>query len=221
MTILNTILHPDVWLAIVGYFVMASTLMLLTNKIALYVEDIPADHWWYKAFSQWYVQHLWIPLTRALSLIVFIALAYPVIFGLQQAPSIITLLSTDHHFSTLVNVLFATAIILPLLPIIGNLHALILPLQSIAATSLIFSWLLPFFNATTISFWPDLKTILSLSIIALISHWAAAWISEQLGNTLDTWLNRKGYAILVYQLTLLLFQAPIILSYSLYLGQQL
>ncbi len=221
MTLPDALWHPNTLIAMIAYFVSAILLLALTAAIAQRVENIPASHWWYKAFSHWYVEHIWIPLARVLSLAIFIALAYPAMFGLNDPPSIISLLASDNRVSTLVNTLFLTGLLLPLAPVIGSLHVLVLPVQGIAATLLVFSWLLPVFGTPPVDYWPDGKTLILLILFTMISHWPAVKVADTLGEKLDDWFNRDGFPAVLYQLGLLVFQAPIILSYSLYLGRQL
>lgn len=221
MSLSEALLHPSILLAFGAYAVTAAVLLWATSRFAMYIDDMPANHWWYKTFSGWYLQHVWIPLIRVFSIIAFILLAYPVVLGLGKAPSIFDLLNTGNRFNTLLNVLFFVTLGLSLLPVLDRLHALVLPLQGIAAVLLLVSWLLPALGFPDINFWPHNRLLITLLIMALISHWLALKTAEIAGNWLDKRFNRAGFKILVYQVTLLLFQAPIILSYALYLGGQL
>lgn len=221
MGLSETLFHPVILFAVAAYTVSAAVLLLLTTRVATHIDDLAADHWWYKAFSGWYLQHIWIPLIRVFSIMAFIALAYPVLLGLNEAPPILELLATDNRFNTLLNVLFFVTIGLSLLPVIDRLHALVLPLQGMAAVLLLVNWLLPAKNFPTINFWPNNRLLIGLLIMAVLSHWIALKTAEVFGEWLDQRFNREGFEILVYQMALLFFQAPIILSYSLYLGNQL
>lgn len=220
MSLGEALVHPDILLALAAYCACAAVLLLITARFATYIDGMPADSGWYKMFSGWYLQHIWIPLIRVFSIIAFIALGYPVLFGLNEAPPILELLAADNRFSTLLNVLFFVTIGLSLLPVVDRLPALVLPLQGIAAVLLLVNWLLPRLNTSPIHFWPDGRLLAGLLAMTLASHWLALKTAEVVGNWLDQRYNREGFEILAYQMTLLLFQAPVILSYSLYLGRQ-
>lgn len=221
MSLNEALFHPDILFALAAYTACAAILLLLTTRFATHIDEMPADHWWYKAFSGWYLQHIWIPLIRVFSIIAFIALAYPVLLGLNEAPPILELLATDGHFNTLLNVLFFVTIGLSLLPVVDRLHALVLPLQGVTAILLLVNWLLPAQGSPAIDFWPNSRLLITLLVMALVSHWLALKTAEVVGAWLDERFNREGFEVLAYQMTLLIFQAPIILSYSLYLGKQL
>lgn len=221
MSLGEVLIHPKILQALAAYTACAAVLLLLTTRYAVYVDEMPADNWWYKAFSGWYLQHVWIPLIRVFSIIAFIVLAYPVLLGLNEAPPILELLAADNRFNTLLNVLFFVTIGLSLLPVVDRLPALVLPLQGITAILLLVNWLLPSLNSPPVHFWPDGRLLATLLVMALISHWLALKTAGVVGNWLDERYNREGFEILVYQMTLLLFQAPIIVSYALYLGGQL
>lgn len=221
MSLIEAFFHPDILLALAAYTATAAVLLLITTRVAIHIDEMPADHWWYKAFSGWYLQHIWIPLIRVFSIIAFIVLAYPVLFGLKEASPILELLAADDRINTLVNVLFVVTIGLSLLPVVDRLHALVLPLQGMAAILLLVNWLLPAQDAPSINFWPNGRLLAGLLLMALLSHWLALKTAEVVGGWLDEQFDREGFEILVYHMTLLFFQAPIILSYSLYLGEQL
>ena len=221
MTLTDALTHTNVVLASIVYIITAGFLLFITVMFAIYTEEISADNWIYKSFTDWYLQHVWIPIIRIAAIVVFVTLAYPTILGLNQAPPIMSVLGADNRFSTLINVLFAVTIILPLVPVIGSLHALVLPAQGIAAVLLLVNWLLPIQHHTQIRFFPDSTLSITILIMAIISHWLATHAAEFIGDRLDLWLNRKGFAAVVYQITLLIFQAPIILMYSLFIGKQL
>ncbi|HEX7027992.1 MAG TPA: hypothetical protein VF268_12180, partial [Gammaproteobacteria bacterium] len=159
MSLSEALLHPNVLLAFGAYTVTAAVLLWFTSRVAMRIDDMPADHWWYKTFSNWYLQHVWIPLIRVFSVIAFIVLAYPVLLGLGKAPSIFELLNTDSRFNTLLNVLFFVTLGLSLLPVLDRLHALVLPLQGIAAILLLVNWLLPLRNSPHIDFWPSRRLL--------------------------------------------------------------
>lgn len=221
MSLGEVLIHPNILLALAAYTACAAVLLLITARYAMYVDEMPADNGWYKAFSGWYLQHIWIPLIRVFSIIAFIVLGYPVLLGLNEAPPILELLAADNRFNTLLNVLFFVTIGMSLLPVVDRLPALMLPLQGITAILLLVNWLLPALNASPIHFWPDSRLLAGLLAMALISHWLALKTAAVVGKRLDERYNCEGFEILVYQMTLLLFQAPIIVSYALYLGRQL
>ncbi len=221
MNLWQALLHEKTIVATIAYFVAATFLFILTSRIVHYIDHSPAEHWWFKIFSHWYVEHVWIPVIRIITLIIFISLAYPIIFGLKAAPPLADILWQKGHLNTLINVTFFITLVLPLIPIIGNLHALVLPIQGCTIVIVFFNWLMPFYNVNMTSYWPGgLQAVLLFALI-IPSHWLAVRSAEYIGSQLDDWHNRQGYSQIIYQLTLLLFQAPIILLYSLHLGRQL
>ena len=171
---------------------------------------------------QWNWDHIAMPLFEVALMVLFIILAYPVIFGVQDAPSIISLFSKDElRINYLVNLLFIISLLFPLIPIIGNWHELILPLQGIAASMMIFSWFTASESFADYSFWPGWEVIIYCIILGIITHWLAIKIALLIGNKLDQKFNVLDSGELFARGLVLIMQSPVILIYSAGLGRQL
>ncbi|MCG8324804.1 MAG: hypothetical protein MI673_04745 [Thiotrichales bacterium] len=162
------------------------------------------------------------PLYRAAVLVCFIFLAYPVIFGLENATGILTLLSegenrTDH----LINLVFISSLFLPFIPVAGKWMELILPLQAILCCMMVFSWLAQNHGLTDYSYWPGTIVVLTIILLASFTHWLSVFISKRAGNSLDQHFNVTGFEELTGESIIVFMQAPAILVYSLSLGQQI
>ena len=221
MSLIEVLLHPYIGCAFIAYSIVALSLMLTVEKIADYADDLPASQWWCRSFSHWLLQHLWIPLIQIIGIVVFLLIAYPILFGLKTAPGLMELLTADTRGPGIIFGLFMLSLVLPLIPVIGNRQAFVLPLQGIAAVLLLFSKLLILMPATDIIFWPGFLPVGVLLIFAVLSHAFAQHLSKRVGHGLDQWLNHAGWQEIALHLILLLCQAPIILYYAVFLGNQL
>lgn len=204
-----------------GHFLFACLVYAVTVIIAvLFLERIhnALNH----AFLQWAWDHVGIPLARAGLLILFILLAYPVLFGTQTAPPLQTLFAADAmRVNHLLNLVFLITLLLPLIPVIGTRPAWVVPLQGIAACALLFSWLATEQGLEKVSYWPGGNTLMLIAVIAIATYWLAIYLSRQVGQHLDTAFEVKGASILVFEATVLVFQTPALLLFSLALGRQL
>ncbi len=199
-----------------GYFIYAIAVIIAV----LFLERIhnALNH----AFLQWAWDHVGIPLARAGLLILFILIAYPVPFGTQTAPPLQTLFAADAmRVNRLLNPVFLITLLLPLIPVIGTRPAWVVPLQGIAACALLFSWLATEQGLETVSYWPGANTLMLIAVIAIATYWLAIYLSRQVGQHLDTAFEVKGASILVFEATVLVFQTPALLLFSLALGRQL
>jgi hypothetical protein len=171
---------------------------------------------------QWKWEHIAIPLAQAAMMMVFILLAYPVIYGIENAPEISILLSQDDlRIDYLVNLIFMVSLLFPLIPVLGHWHELVLPLQGIAASALIFSWLAQGVGLTEFSYWPGWEIVIACLFLGVFTHWVGVKISQFVGHKLDEAFNVLHSGELFSRGLILLLQSPVILLFSCSLGKQL
>lgn len=173
-----------------------------------------------------FVQFCWdkigMPLVRAFLIIGFILLVYPINFGLDSAPSINELFSIDEMRSSfLINMIFLLTFFFPLLPVIRKWEELIIPLQGILASMIIFSWLCQESGIENYSLFPNFKTLGFILIISLITHWLAKYFAEHFGEYFDKLYDREGFQILIFKAVVLIMQSPVIFIFGIYLGKQI
>jgi hypothetical protein len=213
MTLLESLLHLDMIAALL-LFVMLSVLVEVAGPWLLRsVAEVMVSYWLF--------EHVVIPIARAMTLVLFILVAYPALFGLEAAPPLGELLAADRlRLTTLLNLVFLLTLLLPLVPVIGRLQELVLPLQGITAATLLFRWLAAE-SPREIHYWPGLMTVLGLLLLASLTHWLAKGLAQQLAQGLDRTLGRAGSDKLIHRSVVMLMQMPVILLYTLSLGRQL
>lgn len=171
---------------------------------------------------QWKWDHIAIPLAQAAMIMVFILLAYPVIYGIENAPAILSLLSQDDlRINHLINLIFIISLLFPLIPVLGEWHELVIPLQGITASVLIFSWLAPGLGYTQYSYWPGWEIVVACLALAVVAHWLGVQISLLIGHKLDQKFNVLDSGELFSRGLIMLFQSPVLLLFSASLGKQL
>jgi hypothetical protein len=213
MSIFEQIFSQQFLIAFIIYAVLIAILFPLSARIHDRLEN---------TILQWKWNHIAMPLFQAALLMIFILLTYPLIFGVEQAPSITSLLSQDDlRINYLVNLLFIISLIFPFIPVIGNLQELILPMQGIAASMMIFSWLALSLGVTEYSFWPGWDVIFYCMIIGVLTHWLAIYIAHLIGHRIDQHYNVIGSGELFSRGLILLMQCPVVLIFSAGLGKQL
>ncbi len=172
--------------------------------------------------NQWFWEHFYVPLLRATILMGFVLLAYPVLFGVLEAPPVGDLLAGGRgRFGHLLGIVFVLSLLLPLLPVVGSIPALVLPIQGIAAAALVFHWMTDAIGLTSTSYWPGLSLMAVLVALAWGTHWFAA---HALGTTealARNYLELADLDDIVHEGLTLVLQAPVIIVYTLALGSQL
>lgn len=162
---------------------------------------------------QW-AERLALPLMRGFCLMAFIALAYPALFRLPDAPGFAALMAADStRFDSLVNVLFLAGLLLPGLPLLRRAPALVLPLQGAAGIAMVCSWLAQAVGVNEIALLPDSGTLL---LMALLSGFAAGLASLFSRGLSDPFAQQE-----LFDLLLMWLQVPVLVVYGQHLGARL
>jgi hypothetical protein len=167
----------------------------------------------------WIAEHVYLPLARVFSLLLFIALAYPALFGLREAPPLIDLLNSgEQRVSHLINLGFLLSLLLPLLPLFGRLPSLVLPIQSLLAAATLFHWLAAA-RGIEVDLWPGGIAATAIVVWLVLAQRLAAWLAEALID--HNQLHSADRERIYFETALLFFQVPAILLYTVGLGEQL
>ena len=170
---------------------------------------------------QWPWDHIGMPLVRTLLILLFITLAYPELFAVRDAPSINELLAMDDERGMrVVNIIFLLTLLIPLLPVIGSMESLVLPLQGMTASAVLFSWLAEMKNAADVSYFPELMTIIFILVMAMLTHWFALHAASSIGEEIDEKYRVENSASFISKAMILIMQSPVILLYGISLGKQ-
>lgn len=170
----------------------------------------------------WLWEYVGAPLLRALLIVGFVLVAYPVLFGLRDAPTIAVLLSQGSlRLTNLVNVAFMLSLLLPLLAPFQRRLGLVLAIQGVVATAMVFDWYASWIGAHSIGPWPGFAPAVMVCGVAFVVHYAAAPMGQALGHFLDDRCGTRGLDRIVPHAVALVAQTPTILVYGYALGQQL
>ncbi len=170
----------------------------------------------------WLWARIYAPLLRAGALLAFMLIAYPTLFGLSEMPSVTALLGDQEgRFGSMLGVIFLLALALPLLPVIGTLPALILPLQGAAAAAMLFRWLSQNVGAADVSYWPGSATVLGMVVVSVAAYWIATRVARIIERVGHKHLEVADLGELVFEALLLFLQAPAVILYATALGRQL
>lgn len=213
MTLSQILFHQQTIFALFVYFISVIVAIFLFAFVHLKSNHPILSYCWDK---------IGMPFIKTVLILVFIFLVFPINFGIEDAPSISGLLSLDDKRSNfLLNIIFLLTFFFPLIPVIGKWEELVIPLQGILASMIIFSWLCHSLNIETYALFPDSKTLLIIFIISFITHKLAAQLSVSLGDYFDKLYHREGFHELIFKGIVLIMQSPVIFIFGLYLGKQL
>jgi hypothetical protein len=213
MTLNQILTHHQ---TVFSFFIYCISIILILPTFA-YIHDKLDDR-----MLQYCWDKIGIPLLRTFLIIGFILLVYPINFGILSAPTINELLFVDEMRSSfLINIIFLLTFIFPLIPVIGKWEELIIPLQGILCSSIIFNWLCQGMNLEQYSLFPGAKTIGLLIVISFITHWLADYLSKHFGAYFDQLFDREGFNVLIFKSVILIMQSPVIFIYGVSLGKQL
>lgn len=214
MSIIDILFSANVIFAVLAFVLICIATEIAGQKILAFFHDVPATEFIFDKFL--------IPLARAVGLMVFILLCYPILFGLSEAPPLSHLLSTGSlRTSTLMNVLFIAPLLFSLIPFVGSLPAFILPVQGIAGSSLVFSWMQGALDIKNIQYMPNLITVLVIILLAILTHAVARWVSFHLSEKFNSIFHISDGQQIIYRIVIVAAQMPVILIYTQGLGAQL
>jgi hypothetical protein len=164
-------------------------------------------------FGAWLSEHLYIPLLRAALVLIFVTVAYPALFGLDNAPAIGSLLNKGHYrLDWWINGVVLVSLALPAIPGLGRIPGIVLTLQGIVASAMLFGWLAQDMGLQ--QYWLFPNWILLAKILLITG--AAGLLSWMAGNYLQ--FARKR---LVAESVRLLAQMPALIIFGAALGRQL
>ena len=213
MTLSQVFFHQQTIFALFVYFISVIVAMALFSFVHIKSNHPILGYGWDK---------IGLPFIKTVLILTFILLVFPINFGIDSAQPISELLALNDKRSTfLLNMIFLLTFFFPLLPVIGKWEQLIIPLQGILASMIIFSWLCTSLNIEKYTLFPGGKTLLLILIISFITYKVAAYISVNLGNYLDALFHREGFQEFVFKGVVLIMQSPVIFIFCHSLGTQL
>lgn len=159
--------------------------------------------------NDWLADHVWLPALRLPALIGFVLASYPALYGLESGPPLSALLDFD-WFGRAMNMLFILPLLFSLLPVAGRFSALVLPLQGMALTALLFTPLAAAMNVEATAYAPDQAAVLALFGFGIGGHFLATGLARR--------LPQHELALPAYDGVILLCQAPAIFAYGRTLG---
>lgn len=213
MTLLESLVHPEMILALAIFAIVSIMVEISGSKLMHAVSDV--------GVTSWLMSHLIIPAARTLALVAFIITAYPVLFGFDSAQPIAEVLAGgEMRLTHLVNMVFFLSLLLPVIPVFSRWPALVLPIQGIAAATMVFRWWAATQASIEIQFTPAGSAIATMFVLAFITHEIAKQLSHHLEKHVDAALQREGSGKLIYRTVVMFMQVPVILMYTLSLGRQ-
>jgi len=202
-----------------GRVLMAALTYAATSVSGIWIFD-RVDRALDEEVLSWAWKRVGMPLLRAALMLVFILQAYPTLFGLVEAPALGELLTRDPlRVNHLLNLLFIVTLLFPLIPVLGEWDELVLPVQGIAASMLLFSWLAEATGA--VHYWPGWESVAIMAGLAMVTHWLAMRLAETAGEELDNVLNVEEAGELLARALVLFLQYPVIVVFCHGLGKQL
>lgn len=212
MTLIDALAQPRMLLACLVFGVLNLLLMLVEQRLLIAASNAHIT-------TGWLMERIYLPLARIACILIFIALAYPALFGFSEAPAIGTLLGGgERRTSSLINLTFILSLLLPFIPLLGRLPSLVLPLQSLLAAAMLFTWLGEA-HGIEVSLWPGWFTLGSMLLWLVLGQWLALRLTYLIA---DQWTPQSDNSERsLYEMLILFFQLPAILLYTLALGRQL
>lgn len=215
MNYFDVLFHNTLIMATLLYIVLTVSFEIIYQHFLHKIQSVSG--------SYWIARHIGSPFIHVLLLVAFIYMSYPVLYGLEShtingeriLPTLTELLNAKTgQTMKLINTLFIISILLPLLPIINRFIALILPLQAIAGSAVLYGWL-GSYTGIEYSLNPGLKVVMLIVLFSFIAELLAKALSKLMGDILNTQYHTHDMEKVVHKSALLILQIPILLLYTL------
>ena len=213
MSLAEVLLSPQLMAAFMAYAALSACEAVASARLYESLEN---------ESGLWLWRHVYAPMLRAATLLFFILVAYPTLYGLTEAPSVTSLLAAEEgRFGHILGIVFLLTLALPLLPVLGPIPALVLPVQGVVTAALLYHWLAQGLGAEHINYWPGARVALGIIALSLAAYWLAihgARLIEQAGQKL---FDVADLGELARESLVLVAQAPAVILYGMALGGQL
>ncbi|MEE8108401.1 MAG: hypothetical protein V3T36_04505 [Gammaproteobacteria bacterium] len=188
-------------------------LFVLGSIGLLILEDYLHNHPSLSHLGTWLSEHLYLPMLRAALVLIFVATAYPALFGLQDGPAIDRLLSDGHYrLDWWINGVLLVSLALPTVPGLGRIPGIVLTLQGMVASAMLFGWLAQDMGLAQYWLFPGWSLLAKILLITGAAG-LLSWMAESYLQ-----LARKR---LVAESLRLLAQMPVLIIFGSALGRQL
>ena len=215
MTYTEVLFHPTLVMATLLYTVLTIAFEILYQHFLHKVQDVATTHW--------IARHIGTPFFHVLLLVAFIYMSYPILYGFESHNSAgesvvpgLTELLNAHSGQTmkLINILFVISVLLPLIPVIHRFLALILPLQAVAGSMVLYGWLADYSGLEGPVF-PGFHILALMVIFSILAELCAKALAIMFGSKLNTQYHTHDMEKVIHKSVLLILQVPILLLYTL------
>ncbi len=214
MNYYDVLFHPTIILSTILYLILVISFEISYQLFLHKISHVTASHWIAKKIGT--------PFFHVILLVSFIYMTYPVLYGLdgKELPTLGMLFDiVEDPNRKMINNLFVISVILPLIPIINRFIALILPLQAIAGCAIVYSWMADYLGIKY-SLFPDLEVLAIIVLFSLLAEYSAKTLVALTGHSMNQISYLENFKLqdidaVVYKSTLLAFQIPILLIYTL------
>lgn len=198
--------------------IVAFIAFALATLALIAVEEWLDEHVVPISWPGWLTEHIYMPALRATALVAFLLAGYPAIYATDALPPLGEVLAGQSNwFDDLIWVAWLVAVGLPLLPVIGRMQSVVLPLQANTTAAVLFAWAAQAAGIDDYSLWPGLEVGVLIVVLAGIGAWLARKIGLAVAeHRLDAELGHR-----VHEAGLLFFQGPAVMVYTTALGSGL
>ena len=177
-------------------------------------------HLMYSSAGEWLVEHIYCPLARVLLLITCAFLLLPLIHTTTSYGDLLTVFFLQDFLINLVNILFASSLIISFLPVLNH-PSVALPILSCIAITLLFQHHLASPRGIELNWVSDIAVIGKMLFIAIATGLAARWLNREIAEWADNKFIVTGSISMVSDINYLILQIPIVLAYGASLAAQL
>lgn len=199
--VIDVLVSPAFFLAILVYSFASIVVSTLEIRLHDALQDVTLSHW--------LATHFGFPLLHSLAMILFVALIYTHLYGLDDPVPLSDLFSAGHdRVRYMVNWVFIFAFFIPMIPLLGPRLDIILPIQGLVVVFILGDWQAQYQGLDGLNIIPASAYILPIIITGIFASIVTTFTTHRLGYLINERYNLSHSELAIYPVLAMVIHTP-------------
>lgn len=163
--------------------------------------------------GEWLVEHIYCPISKTLILMCMTLLLFPLIVESASYQQVMELFVERQYLTNMMNILMVSSLIFSFFPLLNH-PAVAMPALGCIATAILLHSYFTLAPDQTVSFIPNLQVVLKMLVLITLIYWVNRWLIDVISIYIDQRYMVTGSKPLVSDVSYLILQIPVILTYA-------
>jgi hypothetical protein len=199
--IIEVLVSPAFFLAIVVYSLASIIVSMLEIRLHDALQEVTLSHW--------LATHFGFPLLHSLAMILFVAIIYTHLYGLEDPAPLKELISAgDDRIRYMVNWVFIFAFFIPMIPLLGPRLDIILPVQGLVVVFILGDWQAQYLGLEELKIIPSSSYILPILVTGILASIITTLTTHRLGYLINERYNLSHSELVIYPVLAMAIHTP-------------